>query len=396
MRKHKHWPRHGPPWWDENGKWDWQDGAPLPPWVRHARRNHASHVSGGRLFFRFAFVFGLIAVLLFAIVAVLGAGAVLFIRGHPLRDLSPARLIVQLLVAAFVLSFALRRVGMLAARRFTSPLSETMKATDALAAGDLTARVAVEGSGEFRHFTRSFNRMAEALETADRQRRELLADVAHELRTPLTIIQGNLEGLRDRVYEATPEHLDLLLDETQKLARLVDDLRLLTLAEAGQLPLDLQVMDVAQLLADVKDAFAPQAAEADIALQVDISDSLPPILADPQRLAQVLGNLVTNALRYTPPGGQVTLRAAPDPEGGIRVQVADTGAGISPEDLPRIFDRFWRGDPARSREMGAGSGLGLAIARSLVQAHGGRIWAESQLNQGTVVSFILHDWDTTL
>ena len=146
--------------------------------------------------------------------------------------------------------------------------------------------------------------MAEALETADRQRRELLADVAHELRTPLTIIQGNLEGLRDGVYEATPEHLDLVLDETHKLSRLVDDLRLLTLAEAGQLPLDVQALDVAQLLADVRDAFASQAAEAGISLCVDSATALPPLLADPQRIGQVLGNLVANALRHTPPAGR--------------------------------------------------------------------------------------------
>jgi signal transduction histidine kinase len=257
----------------------------------------------------------------------------------------------------------------------------------------LSARVPATGSGEFRRFTRSFNRMAEALETADHQRRELLADVAHELRTPLTVIQGNLEGLRDGVYEATPEHLDLVLDETYKLSRLVDDLRLLTLAEAGQLPLDIQVLDVPQLLADVRDTFAVQASEARVALGVESAESLPPLIGDPQRLGQVLGNLVTNALRHTPPGGRVTLGATlPSTEEvptAVLLWVADTGEGIPAEDLPRIFDRFWRGDPARSHELGAGSGLGLAIAKSLVEAHGGRIWAESQVGQGTAVSCLL-------
>jgi signal transduction histidine kinase len=232
--------------------------------------------------------------------------------------------------------------------------------------------------------------MAEALETADRQRRELLADVAHELRTPLTIIQGNLEGLRDGVYDATPDHLDLVLDETHKLSRLVDDLRLLTLAEAGQLPLDLQALDVAQLLADVRDAFACQADERGITLTVSPPEAAPPLLADPQRLGQVLGNLVSNALRHTPSGGQVALGAALIPSGdGLRLSVSDTGEGIPAEDLPRIFDRFWRGDPARSHEFGAGSGLGLAIAKGLVEAHGGRIWAESEVGQGTTVVCIL-------
>jgi two-component system OmpR family sensor kinase/two-component system sensor histidine kinase BaeS len=291
---------------------------------------------------------------------------------------------------AFLFFLALRWVGRLVARRYTSPLSETMQAADSLAEGDLSARVKVEGSGEFLQFSRSFNRMAEALETADRQRRELLADVAHELRTPLTIIQGNLEGLRDDVYEATPEHIDLIIDETQKLGRLVDDLRLLTLAEAGQLPLDLQTLDVRQLLLDVREAFAYQAAEAEIALKVQVSGTLPTLIADPQRLGQVLSNLVTNALRHTPAGGTVTLGTAPLPESfRIEFWVADTGEGIAAQDLPRIFDRFWRGDPARSHEAGAGSGLGLAIAKSLVEAHGGRIRAESQPGQGTVVRLVL-------
>jgi signal transduction histidine kinase len=167
----------------------------------------------------------------------------------------------------------------------------------------------------------------------------------------------------------------------------------LTLAEAGQLPLDLQVLDVSQLLADVRDAFACQANEAGIGLEVDEAGALTPLVADPQRLGQVLGNLVTNALRHTPPGGEISLGAdlerVDETPRFVRLWVADTGEGIPAGDLPRIFDRFWRGDPARTRETGAGSGLGLAIAKSLVEAHGGRIWAESQLDQGTIVSCFL-------
>ncbi len=276
-----------------------------------------------------------------------------------------------------------------------------MKAADALAAGDLSARVSVRGSREFRRLARSFNHMAQALETADRQRREMMADIAHELRTPLTVIQGNLEGLRDGVYQATSEHLALVLDETYKLSHLVDDLRLLTLAEAGQLPLDLQTLNVPQLLTDVHDVFVCQADEAGIALEVDTVEPLPPLCADPQRLGQVLGNLVTNALRHTPAGGKVTLGAAiVSHEDGIdddrmRLWVADTGEGIPAEDLPRIFDRFWRGDPARTRDAGSGSGLGLAIAKSLVETHGGRIWAESQAGQGTTLFCLLPLLDST-
>jgi signal transduction histidine kinase len=398
--------RHRPPWqdpehWEHWAGWhEWEHGPPVKPWKRGKWDEERWRHSDKLLFARFAIAFGLFVLLGCGALAALVMGAFFLVRTRPTAPFAPTlplehpmRLILGLLLIGFVLMLALRWVGRLTTRRFTGPLSETMKAADALAEGDLSARVADRGRGEFQHFTRSFNRMAEALETADRQRRELLADVAHELRTPLTIIQGNLEGLRDGVYQATPEHLDLVMDETHKLRRLVDDLRLLTLAEAGQLPLDLQVLDVAQLLADVRDAFACQAHEIGIGLDVEAPGSLPPLVADPQRLGQVLGNLVTNALRHTPPGGEITLGAELDSGDGaprlVRLWVADTGEGIPAEDLPRIFDRFWRGDPARSHEAGAGSGLGLAIAKSLIEAHGGRIGAESRPGQGTVVSCIL-------
>jgi two-component system OmpR family sensor kinase/two-component system sensor histidine kinase BaeS len=317
------------------------------------------------------------------------AGLMFLLRQPPDADPSPFRLAFLLVVVFVLLVIAFRFVGRFVSRRMTRPLSETMQAADAIASGDLSARVSAESSGEFRRFARSFNRMAGALETADQQRRELLADVAHELRTPLTIIQGNLEGLRDGVYEPTPEHLELVLDETHKLSRLVEDLRLLTLAEAGQLTLDAQPLDVPQLLADVKDAYACQANEAGVNLCTQALTSLPVLMADPQRLGQVLGNLVGNALRHTPASGRITLGAGLAAEDAVRLWVADTGEGIPAEDLARIFDRFWRGDPARSHEAGAGMGLGLAIAKGLVEAHGGQIWAESKIGQGTTISCVL-------
>jgi two-component system OmpR family sensor kinase/two-component system sensor histidine kinase BaeS len=350
------------------------------------------------LFFRFVLVFGLFVLLGCGGLAALGALLLLMLQRLQLPFPPPVqvepdyfrRLIPLLLGLAFLFFLALRWVGRLAARRYTSPLSETMRVADLLAEGDLSARVTVEGSGEFRRFSRSFNRMAEALEVSDRQRRELLADVAHELRTPLTIIQGNLEGLRDDVYEATPDHIDLILDEAKMLGRLVDDLRLLTLAEAGQLALHRQALDVQQLLDDVREAFVYQAGEAGITLIVQAPAMLPTLQADPQRLGQVLGNLVANALRHTPRGGVVTLGASLLLESELlELRVTDTGEGIAAEDLPRIFDRFWRADPARSHETGAGSGLGLAIAKSLVEAHDGHIRAESQPQQGTTVRFVL-------
>ncbi len=369
----------------------WDGRRPSDHWKQ---KGHWEH-SGGYLFFRFAAVFGLFVVLGCTILALIGVAALLFFPSQVFPELPPGRILLFLGGAGFLLLLALRRVGTFASRRFTSPLSEVMQAADRLAGGDLGARVEVKGSSELRHLADSFNRMAGALETADRQRRELLADVAHELRTPLTIIQGNLEGLRDGVYQPQPEHLDLVLDEAQKLGRLVDDLQLLTLAEAGQLPLDLQQVDIDQLLADVSDAFATQAGEVGVDLEVQAEGGLPPLIGDPQRLGQVLGNLLSNALRHTPTGGRVTLGAEAFASEGVpaavRLWVADTGEGVAADDLPRIFDRFWRSDPARSHESGAGMGLGLAIARSLVEAHGGEIWAESDgvPHGGTTVSFVL-------
>jgi two-component system OmpR family sensor kinase/two-component system sensor histidine kinase BaeS len=423
MGKKQHWHKHGPPWWDRDS-WPGQEPERSePPVKKHGEfpEKHHQHWPPGRdeghwrnwrhgppkwwsqghrgqpewrhsdkaLFARFAVAFGLFALLGCGALLAFVGGLAFLVSHTPGGDPRPIRLVL-LLVAAFVLfAIASRLVGRFVSRRLTVPLSETLKAADAIASGDLSARVSLEGSGEFRHFARSFNRMAEALETADRQRRELLADVAHELRTPLTVIQGNLEGLRDGVYDATPEQIGLVLDESHKLGRLVDDLRLLTLAEAGQLPLDLQPLDVPQLLADVRDAFACQAQEARITIRTSVTEPLPSLSADPQRLGQVLGNLVANALRHTSPGGEVKLGAEQLSEDELRLWVADSGEGIPPEDLPRIFDRFWRADPARSHGAGAGMGLGLAIAKSLVEAHGGWIWAESEVGVGTTISSVL-------
>ena len=283
-------------------------------------------------------------------------------------------------------------------RGIATPLADVMTAADAIAEGDLGVRVPVHGPGEFSRLAESFNNMAEELERADQQRRNLTADVAHELRTPLHIIQGNLEGVLDGVYEPTDEHIGATLDETRSLARLVDDLRTLSLAEAGQLRLVWEPVNVAELLADVCTSFSGQAEAAGIDLHVEpglgLSDrggensALPEIIGDAGRLDQVISNLLANALRHTPSGGTITLHARPERD-GVCILVRDTGEGIPPEDLPFIFDRFWRGDRSRSHAGGAGSGLGLPIARQLVQAHGGRIGVESQPGQGTTFTIEL-------
>jgi len=295
------------------------------------------------------------------------------------------------------LALPLLAVG-LAVRAFrdiATPLADVIAAADAVAEGDLRARVQVteHGPREFSRLAESFNRMTEELERADQRRRNLTADVAHELRTPLHIIQGNLEGILDDVYEPTEEHIGATLDETRLLARLVDDLRTLSLAEAGQLPLVLEPVDVIELLADVSTSFSGQAEVAGIDLRVEPALSSPngakgdppamTIIADVGRLDQVLGNLVANALRHTASGGVITLRAEVL-NGSVRIIVRDTGEGIPAEDLPYVFDRFWRGDRSRSHAHGAGSGLGLAIARQLVQAQGGRIGVESEPGRGTM------------
>lgn len=280
-----------------------------------------------------------------------------------------------------IIMFALLAVGGFLfvvglARRISQPLVDLTVATQAVAAGDLSVRVPVRHSGEIRELEIAFNTMTERLSRADELRRNLTADIAHELRTPLSVVRGKVEGVLDGVYPASTEHLEPVLDEIKLLTRLVEDLHLLSLAEAGQLSLEKRATDIVALLRDAQVNFAPQAADRDVTLALDLpseetDEFAIQVMADGRRIAQVLGNLLTNALRHTPPGGRVTTSVAISGE-MARVSVADTGAGIPSDDLPHIFERFWRGEKSRSRAVG-GAGLGLAIAKYLVQAHGGEI-----------------------
>ncbi len=263
-------------------------------------------------------------------------------------------------------------------------VADIMAALDAVAGGDLRVRIKDDIRGEFGKMAHSFNRMVEELDNAEQNRRNLTADVAHELRTPLHIIQGNLEGMLDGVYEKSDEQISVTLDETRLLTRLVNDLQTLSLAEAGKLHLHCEPVSAADLLEDTVTSFTGLAAENGITIRSEITGDVSKltISADADRLEQVLNNLVGNAVRYTPEGGSITLRAENIPA-GVRLTVEDTGQGIAPEDLPFVFDRFWKAEKARARHEGVGSGLGLAIARQLVQAHGGTIIVESPPGHGT-------------
>jgi two-component system OmpR family sensor kinase/two-component system sensor histidine kinase BaeS len=238
--------------------------------------------------------------------------------------------------------------------------------------------------------------MTEELERAEQQRRNFTADVAHELRTPLHIIQGNLEGILDGVYEPTEEQIRATLDETHLLARLVNDLQTLSLAEAGKLQLHFEDVSVVDLIEDTLTSFSGLAAESGIALKSQVVSQAQDLVfpADADRLGQVLDNLVSNAMRFTPRGGIITL-GAEKIAAGVRLMVEDSGAGIAAADLPFIFDRFWKAEHARSRHEGTGSGLGLAIARQLVQAHGGSISVESEPGKGTKFTIDLPDSSVT-
>ena len=221
----------------------------------------------------------------------------------------------------------------------------------------------------------SFNHMAGTLERNEQQRRALLADIAHELRTPLSVIRGLLEGIVDKIYPVDVAHIAPVLEETYLLERLVDDLRTLALAETRQLPLHPQPLDMGEVAARVIDLFKPLAVERDIKLSLIVEPGLPLVLGDAQRMEQVIGNLISNALLYLPDRGEVAINLAIQ-ENELQLTVNDNGAGVPEAELSRVFDRFWRGEKSRARSS-SGAGLGLAIARQLIEAQGGKIWARN-------------------
>lgn len=282
-------------------------------------------------------------------------------------------------------------LGAVLARGLTRPLGQLTRATRAMAGGDLDQQVKVQSSDELGELADSFNQMAAALSMTEKQRQQLFADIAHELRTPLSVVRGQLESMLDGVFELSLENVSVAHEETLLLSQLVDELRTLSLAESGQLVLNRRPLDLAVSVRQAEVAFEPLAEAEGVRLKVTISDDLPLVSADPARIQQLLGNLLSNALRHAsqqndrPP--EVRLKVS-STAGSVQVSVSDNGPGLSMEAKQHVFDRFWRADIARSRDRG-GSGLGLAICKGIVSAHGGEIWVDSTLGEGAVFAFEL-------
>ncbi len=369
--------RQRPPWWPENEPW--------PP----------RHWNPRRWLWRVALLFLTLFVMLVAFGVFVAWTSQLLFEVGPRNNADGMSWMMREMPATWLLprflfgggALILFVVGFVSVARHlvrtARPVDELMQAAQRVAGGDYTVRVAETGARETRNLARTFNAMTTQLQTNDQQRRRLLADVTHELRTPLTVIQGGLEAVIDGVHPADPNHLNTILDETRVMGRLIDDLRTLALAEAGALRLMREPVDLSVLANEAAAGFQAQAEAAGVTLAVETPPDLPLADLDPLRIREVLTNLIANALRYTPAGGRITVAAQVDAPERLRVTVSDTGAGIPPERLAHVFDRFYKSDESR------GSGLGLAIAESLVESHGGAIQVESTLGVGTTFTLRL-------
>jgi signal transduction histidine kinase len=306
---------------------------------------------------------------------------------HPLRlTISFINPIVE--VSAILAIFAVI-IGILLTRRVVNPIAEVMAAAEKVAAGDLSTRIMTKkGSDDLSILVDHFNTMTEALEKNDTERRQLLADVAHELRTPLSVLRGRLEGIVDGIYPATDSSIAPALEETYLLERLVEDLRLLTLAENRQLHFEMHCVEIVQSLERSITVFKPQAQDQGIEINLHADQPTATVWVDPQRLEQVVGNVIDNALRYVnTKKGKVEINVE-HVKDGVKVSIADNGNGLPEGEVERIFDRFWRSEKSRTRAAG-GAGLGMAIVKQLVEAQGGSVGAENAAGGGLMIWFIL-------
>jgi signal transduction histidine kinase len=344
-------------------------------WYPHGRGAGTHHAARGKMFRVFA-----VAAFVLVTLALCGIVSLAWLLTARLGLEGWRGLVAVMISVAVVLLGAARAFW--AMRRVASPLGAVMDAAESVAEGDYATRVVERGPPPLRALARSFNTMTGRLQHADRQRRDLMADLAHELRTPLSVLQGRLEGLLDGVYPLEACQLEQLLDQTKILSRLIEDLRTLALSDAGVLTLQREPMDVIELMSEVLESCEAEANRLSISLQLDAPPNPVTLEVDGVRIKEVLANLLSNALSHTPPGGSVRLALTSAAE-AVSLSVTDTGSGMSANDVARMFDRFYKGRDSR------GAGLGLAIARNLVRAHGGDIMATSVLGQGTTVKFTL-------
>ena len=304
-------------------------------------------------------------------------------------DVAYRRALTQSLTwASLVAALAAAGVAFVVTRRIVTPVRAMMRASERIAGGRYGDRLDTRAPGEVGDLATAFNRMADTLQRSEERRVELLADVAHEFRTPLSNLRGYVEGLEDGVFEDDDAVFDASRRQLERLGHLVDDLSLLSKVETGQLVLAVETIDARSLLDASAAAFRPDAERRGVRLEVRAPAPAPQVLADRQRSLQVLANLLGNALRYTPPGGAVRLVVATGERGKVRFEVSDTGPGVTPEDQPNVFQRFYRGDKARSPHAG-GSGIGLTIARQLVERQGGEIGVSSPPGEGATFHFTL-------
>ena len=379
-------PRRQPPWWPQNEPWPPQNSP--EHWRRMQRRFIVAAGIAAAVVIFLAIVVGTIAFLFIASglgwinwehITVVRPGMPTSVPRPIGNGGGPPRFAIWW--GIIVLSFLVMMITG-AFQRISRPLSQLVVASSRVEAGDYSVRVDERGPRSVRNLARSFNAMVSQLQASDERRRAMLADVTHELRTPLTVIQGNLEGLIDGLYPRDDAHLQPILDETHVIARLIEDLRILSLAEAGMLKLQREQTDLGDLINDVLSSFRAKADEAGVLMRAEVDSDVPLLDIDAVRVREVIVNLISNALRYTADGGQITVEAKLL-TGRVKVSVSDTGRGIAPDVLPHVFDRFYKGRDS------IGTGLGLAIAKQLIAAHGGDIVAESTPGEGTRISFDL-------